>query len=89
MPNIEVYGIYNEEHKKDLLFKIKQLLRETPYETKTVVTIINSEVTSLSGDSKPFLRLSNVCYEGELIEMLRSLNLDLEISSLNKFIEAV
>jgi hypothetical protein len=90
MPNIEIYGMglgFNGRGSK-LRSKIFELFKDKGYAREIVVTIINSSVEDIHGNNQPFIRLLNDCQEHtqEILEILQTLDIDIEHSKLSSFI---
>lgn len=86
MPNIEIHGLVGQEG--ELRMRIFDLFKDKPYVDEMVITSIEDFVIDRKGFSQPFIRLVNSCQEHteEIIEMLKTLNVDIEHLELKAFI---
>lgn len=85
MPNIELHG-YGDKS-TEIRDKIRETLKRSPDADEIVTTINWTEVTDLNGDPMPFLRVFST-EEGleELLELLDSLDEDIELMMLGRWI---
>jgi hypothetical protein len=88
MPNIEIHGEYTVEEGNALLQKIFARFKGKPYVDETVVTFSRDHVVDKDGFRQPFIRLVNSYQEhtNEIIEILQTLNMDIEHLELKAFI---
>ncbi len=89
MPNIELHGYF--ERPGALELKIFDLFKDKPYVDEMVVTCCNDHVHDAKGNNQPFIRLVNSCQEHteEIIEVLKTLHIDIEHLKLEAFIPKV
>lgn len=87
MPNIEIHGLSNSEA-HGVCKQIFDMFAGGLYVDEMVVTIFTTEVTDARGTSRPFLRLANSyrAHTREIVERLKSLNMDIERIELSEFI---
>ena len=87
MPNIEIHGV---DKPRNLALKIFEIFQDRPYVDEMVVTIHSTEVINKKCEPQPFLRLVNSHreYSQEIIEKLRTLNIDIEEFVLETFYPA-
>lgn len=86
MPNIEIHGLpWSKAH--DIRLKIFFAFKDEHYVNEMVVTVFRTEVHDIAGEEQPFLRLVNSCQEhsGEIIEKLKTFNMDIEHAQLEDF----
>ena len=87
MPNVEIHGMFLQEAVR-LEKKIFKLFGDKPYIKEMVVTIYQTIVRDFKGNSQPFIRLVNSCQEHseEIVEKLKTLEIDVEHLKLESFI---
>ncbi len=90
MPNIEIHGVLTGSSTlgaEGLRKRIFALFLKKPYIVDMVVTILQSKVTDQGGDYQPFLRLVGMSSDPleEIIEILKSLEMDIEVLLLESF----
>jgi len=96
MPNIEihgfgyqslVYGTHVTSGAKDLGNKALRLLSEKSYLPEVVITICADEVFDVIGKPQPFLRVVSTPtpHLDEIVELLKTLNVDIEVQMLSAF----
>ena len=92
MPNIEIHGLSLQEW-NELRKKIFKLFEDKPYVDEMVVTVFQDAVFDKRGSSRPFIRLVNSSQEfsdemraEEILEALKTLNIDIEHLELKVFI---
>jgi len=89
MPNIEIHGQFGNPNIPTVLERrIFNLFSDRPYVDEMVVTFCNDHVHDANGNDQPFIRLANSCQEHteEILERLKTLNIDIEHLRLEKFI---
>lgn len=86
MPNIEIYGLTDEEA-LSMEEKIKELFNGKPWEDEYVITTISSKVQDKKGQNMPFLRLCSTAstHTMEIFHALEKLNIDIELLNLGYF----
>jgi len=85
MTNIEVYGITNGITKK--LIQINKIMENTAFEKDYVITFIKSTVTDRDDQPKPFIRVVSTPENiDNVVELLKPLNMDIEVLELKEFI---
>ena len=95
MPNIEIYGLTEQEARK-VENQINALLQKKPYASEYVITSVWSVVRDRLGKSQPFLRIrstnkgiDDIVILDDIINTLKSLHIDIEIPpSFVRFIPA-
>ena len=87
MPNVEIHGMFWQEAVR-LEKKIFKLFGDKLYIEEMVVTIYRTIVRDFKGNSRPFIRLVNSCQEHseEIVEKLKTLEIDVEHLKLESFI---
>ena len=87
MANIEIHGLGKGIRADGMAKEIFQLFSDKPYVDEMVVTTFLTHVQNKNGKSQPFLRLINSCQEHteEIIEKLKSFNMDIEHARLHAF----
>lgn len=87
--NIEIHGDFGNPNVPSLLrHRIFDLFSDKPYVTEMVVTVSTDYVCDIKRIKQPFIRLFNSRQEHieEILEMLKTLNIDIEYLELKRFI---
>lgn len=91
MPNIEIHGVQDPRTGLDnkLYMQIADLVDGAEYEDDLVITIVNDEVLATDSLPRPFLRIVSTPGEhlDDVTNRLRSLQMDMEILELKRFIQ--
>lgn len=90
MPNIEIFSLRSGEA-TTIRDGIKRLLAKEPFTVDVVITVHEqTETTDLNYERQPFLRLAcdNQGHLDRTAELLRPLNLDIEVLPLIRFIKS-
>jgi len=86
--SVSVYGVQLKDPAFSLRARIFAMFKDKPYFNDMVVTIVPDETVDKLNFHQPFLRVVStpVPYIGEIIELLKTLNMDIEIQELTAFI---
>lgn len=81
MPNIETHSMSINEF-RDTEEKIKELIKNEPYEKETVITRVEDMTKDIKGVRQPFLRVFYSCADHikDLLALLQTLHIDIEHS---------
>lgn len=97
MPNIKIFGLkskrdnYPSVVQNEIKNKLIEMFKKTSYADNIVITMIESTVESLNGGQRPYIQLEftieDCKYFDKIIEKLKTLDMDIQLLKINKFIE--